>query len=76
MVCAFLIKFIWQRRVGKIYSKRFNIICRFHPTCSEYAVLCFENQGIYKGLINSVDRIKRCNPNNTDSCIDLPIGLD
>ena len=36
--------------------------CRFYPTCSEYAVECFESFGFFKALSMSVYRIIRCNP--------------
>ena len=36
--------------------------CRFYPTCSEYAVECFESFGFIKALFMSIYRIIRCNP--------------
>jgi len=36
--------------------------CRFHPTCSEYAVLSIEKYGIIKGSLKAIWRILRCNP--------------
>ena len=36
--------------------------CRFHPTCSEYAVLAIEKHGVLKGGFFAVKRILRCNP--------------
>lgn len=35
--------------------------CAFHPSCSEYALLAIQKQGIIIGIINSIDRISRCN---------------
>ncbi|MGB0884034.1 MAG: membrane protein insertion efficiency factor YidD [Flavobacteriales bacterium] len=68
----FLIKKIWKGRAGKHYNSKYNIRCRFYPSCSEYTITSLEKYGLYKGLKLSFNRIKRCNLNNTDSCIDFP----
>lgn len=36
--------------------------CRFHPTCSCYAVEAFRAHGFWRGLLLSVRRIGRCHP--------------
>jgi hypothetical protein len=38
--------------------------CRFHPTCSEYAIQAVAKYGIFKGGIKSAWRVLRCNPFN------------
>jgi len=38
------------------------ISCRFHPSCSEYALGAIQKFGIYKGIIKSAGRILRCHP--------------
>jgi putative component of membrane protein insertase Oxa1/YidC/SpoIIIJ protein YidD len=35
--------------------------CSFTPSCSEYAVLAIQKQGIFAGLLNFFDRFSRCN---------------
>lgn len=37
-------------------------MCKFYPTCSEYAVIALERHGLFKGLYLSIRRILRCNP--------------
>ncbi|HIE05557.1 MAG TPA: membrane protein insertion efficiency factor YidD [bacterium (Candidatus Stahlbacteria)] len=37
-------------------------VCRFQPTCSDYAIEALRRYGIFKGLTLSVWRIIRCNP--------------
>lgn len=37
-------------------------VCRFVPTCSNYAIEAIERFGIIKGVAISVIRIARCNP--------------
>jgi putative membrane protein insertion efficiency factor len=36
--------------------------CRFHPTCSDYALEAVERFGIVRGSWLAVRRIVRCNP--------------
>jgi putative component of membrane protein insertase Oxa1/YidC/SpoIIIJ protein YidD len=67
-----LIKQIWHGKIGRKYNKKRNIICRFYPSCSNYAILALERYGFIKGWILAYKRIKRCNFENTDSCIDFP----
>ncbi len=68
----FLIRKIWQGNIGKNIKKRKHIVCRFYPSCSEYAILALKKYGLIKGVKMSVNRILRCNPTNTDTCIDFP----
>ena len=53
-------------KLVKLYRKYISPLkppcCRFHPTCSEYAVQAFKKHGFFGGLILSVYRILRCNP--------------
>ncbi len=36
--------------------------CRFHPTCSEYAVQALQRYGFWKGLYLGTRRVIRCHP--------------
>jgi hypothetical protein len=36
--------------------------CRFHPSCSEYALDAFNKYGFIKGLWLTLKRIGRCHP--------------
>ena len=48
----------YQRRISPLLPRR----CRFHPTCSAYAVQSIESFGILRGSVLSVWRLLRCNP--------------
>ena len=37
-------------------------ICRFRPTCSEYAIASIQKHGIFKGFWFALKRICRCRP--------------
>lgn len=39
-----------------------NPTCKYRPTCSSYAIQCFENYNFFYATILSVWRILRCNP--------------
>jgi len=39
-----------------------NKMCRYSPTCSEYAKIQINKQGIFRGFGKSVIRILRCQP--------------
>ncbi len=38
--------------------------CRFHPTCSEYAIEAIERYGALRGGWMAVRRVGRCHPFN------------
>lgn len=37
-------------------------VCRFYPSCSEYAVQSIEKQGILKGFWSTCVRLSKCHP--------------
>ena len=36
--------------------------CRFHPTCSQYALNAVERFGVYRGGQKAIRRISKCHP--------------
>lgn len=36
--------------------------CRFHPTCSAYAIASIEKHGVGVGLFRAARRLLRCHP--------------
>ncbi|MDZ4699956.1 MAG: membrane protein insertion efficiency factor YidD [Rhodothermales bacterium] len=37
-------------------------MCRYQPTCSQYAILALRNYGVFKGLVLTAYRLGRCHP--------------
>ncbi|MBS4195748.1 membrane protein insertion efficiency factor YidD [Lederbergia citri] len=71
-VASLLILFvkIYQKFISPIKPKK--IKCRFHPTCSNYAISAIRKYGPAVGVKKSINRLWRCRPDNTESCIDYP----
>jgi putative membrane protein insertion efficiency factor len=36
-------------------------VCSFHPSCSEYGVISIKKFGLLEGVLNTSDRLLRCN---------------
>ncbi|EDP75482.1 membrane protein insertion efficiency factor YidD [Hydrogenivirga sp. 128-5-R1-1] len=58
---------LWQVVVSPLYPPS----CKYHPTCSEYAVLAVEKHGAFKGSLKALWRVLRCNPWSKGG-VDLP----
>jgi len=48
-------------RYKAFISSQDAISCVFYPSCSEYAVQAIQQQGLFIGLLNTFDRLTRCN---------------
>jgi uncharacterized protein len=48
----------YQRFVSPALPRR----CKYHPTCSEYAVQAIRSYGVLRGLVLAAWRLLRCNP--------------
>jgi len=51
-----LIRF-YQRRVSPLFPP----VCRFYPTCSQYALEAVETHGALRGSLLALGRFLRCN---------------
>tara|TARA_B100000941_G_C28501180_1_gene554323 strand:- start:1202 stop:1435 length:234 start_codon:yes stop_codon:yes gene_type:complete len=56
-----------------VLSPFFPNSCKFHPTCSSYALICFHKFSFFKALRKSVIRLLKCNPWFNTGGIDDPI---
>ncbi len=49
---------LYQRFISPALPRR----CKYHPTCSEYAVQAIRSYGVPRGLVLAAWRLMRCNP--------------
>ena len=49
---------LYQRAISPALPAR----CKYHPSCSEYAVQAVRHFGILRGLVLAAWRLLRCNP--------------
>ena len=49
---------IYQRMISPAFPRR----CKYHPTCSAYAVQAIQRFGILRGAVLAAWRLLRCNP--------------
>ena len=56
---------LYQRAISPLFAPR----CRFHPTCSTYAMEAIATHGAARGTWLALKRIARCHPWN-------PGGID
>jgi putative membrane protein insertion efficiency factor len=49
---------VYQRVVSPVLAPR----CRYHPSCSEYAVQAVRRHGVLRGIVLAIWRLLRCNP--------------
>ncbi|MBI2602075.1 MAG: membrane protein insertion efficiency factor YidD [Deltaproteobacteria bacterium] len=48
----------YRRFVSRLLGPR----CRFYPTCSEYALICLEQDALSRALFKIFVRLLKCNP--------------
>ncbi len=68
--CAVKLICLYQKTVSRLLPN----LCRFQPTCSEYAKEAFQRHGFWHGLKLSVARIMRCHPFNPGGCDPVPLA--
>ena len=50
------------RAYQRVLSPALPARCRYHPTCSAYAVQAIDSYGILRGAVLAAWRLLRCNP--------------
>ena len=51
---------VWLYRVT--WGALFPTTCKYHPSCSQYAIDAIRKHGLAKGSVKAVWRLLRCNP--------------
>lgn len=49
---------VYQRAISPMLPRH----CKYHPTCSQYAVTAVQKYGILRGSVLAAWRLLRCNP--------------
>ena len=49
---------LYQRTISPLFGRR----CKYHPTCSQYAVEAIRGVGPARGTVVALWRLARCNP--------------
>ncbi len=50
---------VWRRTFGLLTPPG---TCKYHPSCSQYAIDAFREYGLARGTVLSAWRVLRCNP--------------
>ena len=54
--------------IALVYAYRYTLrplfptTCKYHPSCSEYAVVALRRYGLFRGSVLAAWRLLRCNP--------------
>lgn len=62
-IAIYIIK-IYDLTLSKFLRANFGAGCRFSPSCSQYALQCFEQFDFSKALTKSAKRFSKCHPFN------------
>lgn len=62
------------RMYQALHGSFFMGVCRFHPTCSHYAVEAIETRGLGMGILLTAGRIARCQPFCKGGWDPVPLG--
>ena len=50
---------LWRHTLGLLTPAG---TCKYHPSCSQYAIDAFREQGLLRGTVLTAWRLLRCNP--------------
>jgi len=53
---------VYQLTLSRLLVAVFGPACRFEPSCSQYALLCLQAHGAFRGSLLSAKRLCRCHP--------------
>lgn len=61
---------IYQKTISPLLGQN----CRYHPTCSQYAIEALTLHGVFYGSFLAIKRIIKCNPWGGSGIDNVPNG--
>ena len=61
---------LYQLTIARIFAPR----CRFHPSCSEYAIQSLRARGLVRGGASAAWRVLRCGPWTSGGLDPVPVS--
>ena len=53
---------LYQLTLSKLINAVFGPVCRFQPSCSQYAIVSLRSHGFLRGGLLSMKRLSKCHP--------------
>lgn len=63
---------LFIRAYQYVISPMIGPVCRFYPSCSEYAYVAIHRYGLIRGISLAIKRILKCNPYNQGGIDPVP----
>ena len=57
----------------RFLSPMLGATCRFYPTCSTYALQCYQNYGLVTGSLLTIKRLCKCHPFHPGGLDEVPL---
>ncbi len=61
------------KQYQRFLSPMLGTSCRFYPTCSTYALQCYQNYGLVTGSLLSIKRLCKCHPFHPGGLDEVPL---
>ena len=61
------------KQYQRFLSPMLGTTCRFYPTCSTYALQCYQNYGLVTGSLLSIKRLCKCHPFHPGGLDEVPL---
>ena len=61
------------KQYQRFFSPILGTSCRFYPTCSTYALQCYQNYGLVTGSLLTIKRLCKCHPFHPGGLDEVPL---